>query len=139
MAYGYLPSRRAFRLTGTSLYCLVTEAHKCHQLVKVTGRGTVYIRTRDHTRCNHYTTTPHCRPMVLLLSIFPFYPHSFPSHSLPVPETVWNLLKQETVSGSGISWAICKSASCCRQITTSMTRAPTTQFLQARSSPLKSS
>ena len=27
------------------------------------------------------------------------------------------LLKQETVSGSGISWAICKSASCSRQIT----------------------
>jgi len=31
---------------------------------------------------------------------------------------IWILLKQETVSGSGISWAICKSAPCCRQITT---------------------
>ena len=31
---------------------------------------------------------------------------------------IWILLKQETVSGSGISWAICKSASCSRQITT---------------------
>ena len=31
---------------------------------------------------------------------------------------VWILLKQETVSGSGISWAICKSASRSRQITT---------------------
>ena len=30
---------------------------------------------------------------------------------------VWILLKQETVSGSGISWAICKSAPCSRQIT----------------------
>ena len=30
---------------------------------------------------------------------------------------VWILLKQETVSGSGISWAICKSASRSRQIT----------------------
>jgi len=29
----------------------------------------------------------------------------------------WILLKQETVSGSGISWAICKSASRSRQIT----------------------
>jgi len=28
------------------------------------------------------------------------------------------LLKQETMSGSGISWAICKSAPCPRQITT---------------------
>jgi len=29
-----------------------------------------------------------------------------------------DLLKQETVSGSGISWTICKSALCSRQITT---------------------
>ena len=33
-------------------------------------------------------------------------------------KSVWILLKQETVSGSGISWAICKSAPCSRQITT---------------------
>ena len=31
---------------------------------------------------------------------------------------IWILLKQETVSGSGISWAICKSAPGSRQITT---------------------
>ena len=31
---------------------------------------------------------------------------------------IWTLLKQETVSGSGISWAICKSAPRSRQITT---------------------
>ena len=31
---------------------------------------------------------------------------------------IWILLKQETVSASCISWAICKSAHCCRQITT---------------------
>ena len=30
---------------------------------------------------------------------------------------IWILLKQETVSGSGISWAICKSASRSRHIT----------------------
>ena len=30
---------------------------------------------------------------------------------------VWILLKQETVSGSGISWAICNSAPRCRQTT----------------------
>jgi len=28
---------------------------------------------------------------------------------------IWILLKQETVSGSGISWAVCKSAPCPRQ------------------------
>jgi len=30
---------------------------------------------------------------------------------------IWILLKRETVRGSGISWAICKSAPCSRQIT----------------------
>jgi len=30
---------------------------------------------------------------------------------------IWILLKQEAVGGSGISWAICKSAPHCRQIT----------------------
>ena len=33
-------------------------------------------------------------------------------------QPIWILLKQETVSGSGISWAICKSAPRSRQITT---------------------
>ena len=32
-------------------------------------------------------------------------------------EPIWILLKQETVSGSGISWVICKSAPRSRQIT----------------------
>jgi len=31
---------------------------------------------------------------------------------------IWMLLKQETVSGNGISWAVCKSAPCSREITT---------------------
>ena len=30
---------------------------------------------------------------------------------------IWILLKHETVNGSGISWAICRSAPCSRQIT----------------------
>ena len=38
---------------------------------------------------------------------------------------IWILLKQETVSGSGISWAICKHAPCSRQLTH---QHPTTQF-----------
>ena len=42
---------------------------------------------------------------------------------------IWILLKQETVSGSGISWAICKSAPHSRQITMP---APNTQFFTGR-------
>jgi len=33
-------------------------------------------------------------------------------------DPIWILLEQETMSGSGISWAICKSAPCSRQTTT---------------------
>ena len=44
-------------------------------------------------------------------------------------KTIWILLKQETVTGSGISWAICKSATRSRQITM---LAPTTQFFTCR-------
>ena len=43
---------------------------------------------------------------------------------------IWILLKQETVSGSGISWAICKSATRSRQIT--MPAPHHSSFLQAR-------
>ena len=42
---------------------------------------------------------------------------------------VWILLKQETVSGSEIRWAVCKSAPCSRQITTPAPRRSV--FLQA--------
>jgi len=40
---------------------------------------------------------------------------------------IWILLKQETMSGHGISWATCKSASCSRQIST-----PPLVFFQTR-------
>jgi len=46
----------------------------------------------------------------------------------PVPEPIWILLKQETVSGSRISWNIFKSATHPRQITT---KASPVSFLQA--------
>ena len=42
---------------------------------------------------------------------------------------IWILLEQETVSGIGISWAVCKPATRSRQITTP---APTTQFFTGR-------
>ena len=43
-------------------------------------------------------------------------------------KTNLDLLKQKAVSGNGISWAICKSAPCSRQITTP---APHHSVLQA--------
>jgi len=40
---------------------------------------------------------------------------------------IWILLKQETVTGNGISWAICKSALCSRQLPC---QHPITQFFK---------
>ena len=81
------------------------------------------IQTRVVCSCLSWSTskldfTQHC---VLLLTT---YIHLFYSpldfvwdHPVePVPEPIWILLKQETVSGSGISWDICKAAPFPRQI-----------------------
>ena len=50
-----------------------------------------------------------------LIALFPGLPGWAGTRKV---KPIWILLKQEIVSGSGISWAICKSASRSRQITT---------------------
>ena len=50
-----------------------------------------------------------------LTALFPGLPRWVSTRKV---KPIWILLKQETVSGSGIGWAVCKSAPCCRQITT---------------------
>ena len=57
--------------------------------------------------CKDYTHTR-------LTALFPGLPGWAGTRKV---KPIWILLKQETVSGSGISWAICKSASRSRQIT----------------------
>ena len=65
-------------------------------------------------------------PSAVHLSGFDYtHTHRFNGHFPGLPrwagtrkvKPVWILLKQETVSGNGISWAICKSAPRSRQIT----------------------
>jgi len=56
--------------------------------------------------------TPHTHPFN---GPFPGLPRSAGTRKV---KPIWILLKQQTVSGSGISWAICKSARRSRQITT---------------------
>ena len=50
-----------------------------------------------------------------LMALFPGVPGWASTRKV---KPIWILLEQETVSGSGISWAICKSAPRSRQITT---------------------
>ena len=71
----------------------------------------IWTNTHTHTR---------------LTALFPGLPRWAGTRKV---KPIWILLKQETVSGSGISWAICKSAPRSRQITTP---APTTQFFTGR-------
>ena len=88
----------------TTLNCWI-ECHwiKLLELAKTTGKHT------ESCIHNYYTT----------LHPFngPFSGTTQVSQYQKV-KPIWILLKQETVSGSGISWAICKSAPRSRQITT---------------------
>ena len=56
----------------------------------------------------------HTHTHTRLTAIFPGLPRSAGTRKA---KPIWILLKQETVSGSGISWNICKSAPRPRQIT----------------------
>jgi len=58
----------------------------------------------------HTHTHTHTRLVALFLGL----PRSAGTRKV---KPIWILLKQETVSGSGISWAVCKSATRSRQIT----------------------
>ena len=60
--------------------------------------------------CTHM----HARTHTLLVALFPGLPRWAGTRKA---KPIWILLKQETVSSSGISWNICKSAPCSRQIT----------------------
>ena len=64
-----------------------------------------------------YTHT-HTQPFYGPVKFCPDYPGELtPETYNQEGKTNLDLLEQETVSGSGISWAICKSAPCLRQIT----------------------
>ena len=88
--------------------------------------------------CNTVCHSPvkHIQPFIvldqlskrMLSSTHPVYKHTRLTALFPgLPrwagtrkvKLIWILLKQETVSGNGISWAICKLAPCSRQTTTS--------------------
>ena len=66
----------------------------------------------EYTKQSVMGTTTHTHTHSRLTALCPGLP------STKKAKPIWILLKQETVSGSGISWAICKSAPRSRQITT---------------------
>jgi len=64
-----------------------------------------------HSTIQHTHTHTH----TLLTALCPGLPGQASTREV---KPIWILLKQETVSGSGISWTVCKSAPHSRQITT---------------------
>ena len=86
-----LVQRLATNIQIQSELCQSYEITLCLQLQQIT--------THTHTR---------------LMAICPGLPRWAGTRKV---KPIWILLKQETVSGTGISWAICKSASRSRQTT----------------------
>jgi len=70
-----------------------------------------YSQILLHTHAHKHTTRTHTRLTALCLGL----PGWAGTRTV---KPIWIILKQETVSGSGISWAICKPAPRSRQITT---------------------
>ena len=73
-----------------------------------------YTHIHTHTRA-HAHVHAHAHTHKHLIAICPGLPGWAGTRKV---KPIWILLKQETVSGSDISWAICKSAPRSRQITT---------------------
>ena len=76
------------------------------------------VCTSLQTLCQHSTTHTHTHTHIRLTALFRGLPGWAGTREA---KPIWILLKQETVSGSGISWAICNSAPRSRQITTPAT------------------
>ena len=85
----------------------------CHLLLSLRYWWIQYS-THTHTH-THASTHARTRARARLTTLCPGLPRWAGTRKV---KSIWILLKQETVSGSGISWAICKSAPCSRQITT---------------------
>jgi len=88
------------------------------------GRGSLVVHTASLRHCRLPTSVStassssshtHTHTHTHLTALFPGLPGCAGTRKA---KPIWILLKQETVSGSGISWAICKSAPRFRQITT---------------------
>jgi len=74
----------------------------------LTKGSPVYKRVVHFSRCEHCNgKLGHTHTHNHLMALFPGLPGWAGTRKV---KPIWILLKQETVSGSGISWAVCKSA-----------------------------
>jgi len=103
-------SRHLQLRTGGFCWCKVLLPHAlagCNQRIRIREKTLEFSSTVLSTQSLHLNTQTHTR----LTALCPGLPGT------RKVKPIWILLKQEIVSGSGISWAICKSSPCSRQIT----------------------
>ena len=106
--------------TGTILHIITLISKKPQDVNNLShGYSTMPSQEIKHTtmfaKCYTATAATYTQPFSRLASRCPGLPRWAGTTKV---KPIWILLKQETVSGSGISWAICKSAPCSRQTTT---------------------
>jgi len=92
---------------GISTYWLLTAFKTSEITVWMVSYGILQLNAIVKHIHTHTHTNPFNGP-------FPGLPRWAGTRKV---KPIWILLKHETVSGSGISWTICKSAPCSRQIT----------------------
>ena len=85
---------------------------KCHCLKVLNADTTVHKYTHTHACARAHT---HTHTHTHLTALFPGLPRWAGTRKVKPISMI--LLKQQTVSGNGISWAICKSGPRSRQIT----------------------
>ena len=98
-------STKGERYTRTRARARARKHARTHACTHARTHARMHART--HARTHTHTHT-HTHLMALFLGL--------PGTRKVKP--IWILLKQETASGSGVSWDICKSATRSRQITT---------------------
>ena len=112
-------------LRSTAVHTIPVDPSPIFRKLSSTRRGSPGLTT-DSIALRNWSTTQH---VIINWSVNTHththtYPFNGPFPGLPrwadtrKVKPIWILLKQETVSGSGISRAICKSAPCSRQIIT---------------------
>jgi len=94
----------------------------CHSCIIISKfyNCSFFLHYRPHTHSVTLRLIPVAIPAVLPLSPIPIAVQLFKAnhtHTHPFNSALSGTTQQETVSGSGISWDICKSAPCYRQIT----------------------
>ena len=100
--------------------CLQIQCLELTLLAKLSSSETsssarLYLTLQANNRTYTTVLLTHTHTHIRLTALCPGLPRWAGTRKV---KPIWILLKQETVSGSGISWAIRKSAPCSRQITT---------------------